>query len=278
MHKIKKVLKKLFTPVTIMVVPHSDSKSWSIKLPSLGVIASIVLWAGATIYLFSIAVNVVQYKKMNERLKYYSSQFIEVKATIDSLKKADTEFKRLFSFSSKEKMLENLDTSDSGSIDLETLKKQIKSTMENIGEIKDYLSQQRDIYVATPKGWPIEGQITSPFGLREHPVSGDSEFHSGVDIAAEPGRPVRATGEGIVSFSGWSGASGNLVVIEHGAGFSTLYAHNKMVAVKAGQRVKRGEIIGYVGSTGNSTGPHVHYEVWLNGRAVNPDTYLKGRS
>lgn len=278
MHKIKKVLKRLFTPVTIMVVPHSDSKSWSIKLPSLGIVASIILWSGATIYLFFIAVNVVQYKEMNERLKYYSSQFIEAKATIASLKKADIEFKRLFSFGSKEKILENLDTSDSGSIDVENLKKQIMITMENIGEIKDYLSQQRDIYVATPKGWPIEGQITSPFGLREHPMSGNSEFHSGVDIAAEPGRPVRATGEGIISFSGWSGANGNLVVIEHGAGFSTLYAHNKMVAVRAGQKVKRGEIIGYVGSTGNSTGPHVHYEVWLNGRAVNPDTYLKGRS
>jgi len=278
MHKIKKMLKKAFTPVTIMVVPHSDSKSWSIKLPSLGVIASIVLWAGATIYLISIGVNAVEYKEMNQRLKYYSSQFIEVKATIASLKKAESEFKRLFSFSSREKILENLDTSDSGSVDLDNLKKEIKKTMETVGEIKDYLSQQRDIYVATPKGWPVEGHVTSPFGLREHPTSGNSEFHSGVDIAAEPGRQVRATGEGIVSFSGWSGANGNLVVIEHGAGFSTFYAHNKMVAVRTGQRVKRGDTIGYIGSTGNSTGPHVHYEVWLKGKSVNPDSYLKGRS
>ena len=278
MNKIRKMLKKAFTPVTIMVVPHSDSKSWSIKLPSLGVIASVVLWAGATIYLISIGVNAVEYKEMNQRLKYYSSQFIEVKATIASLKQADTEFKRLFSFSSREKILENLDTSDSGSIDMDNLKKEIKITMESIGEIKDYLSQQRDIYVATPKGWPVEGRVTSPFGLREHPMSGESEFHSGVDIAAEPGHPVRATGEGIVSFSGWSGGNGNLVVIEHGAGFSTFYAHNKMVAVRTGQKVKRGDIIGYIGSTGNSTGPHVHYEVWLKGKATNPDSYLKGRS
>jgi murein DD-endopeptidase MepM/ murein hydrolase activator NlpD len=278
MHRIKKIVKKAFTPVTIMVIPHSDSKSWRIKLPSLGVIVSIVIWAGGSIYLFSIGVNAVKYKEMNQRLNYYASQFIEVKATIASLKKADTEFKRFFSFSSKEKILENLDTSDSGSIDMEDLKKQIRTTMASVGEIKDYLSQQRDIYVATPKGWPVEGYVTSPFGLREHPTSGESEFHSGVDIAAEPGRPVKATGEGIVSFSGWNGANGNLVVIEHGAGFSTFYAHNKMVAVRTGQRVKRGDIISYIGSTGNSTGPHVHYEVWLNGKAVNPDSYLKGRS
>lgn len=278
MHKLKKLLKKAFTPVTIMVVPHSDSKSWSVKLPSLGVLASVVIWAAVSIYLFSIAVNALEYKEMKQRLNYYASEFVELKATIASLKKAESEFKRLFSFSSKEKILENLDTSDSGSIDLENLKKEIKSTMENIGEIRDFLSQQRDIYVATPKGWPVEGRITSPFGQREHPTSGEREFHSGVDIAAEPGHPVRATGEGVVSFSGWSGTNGNLVVIEHGAGFSTFYAHNKMVGVRTGQRVKRGDIIGYIGSTGNSTGPHVHYEVWLNGRAVNPDTYLKGRS
>ncbi len=278
MHKIKKMLKKAFTPVTIMVVPHSDSRSWSFKLPSLGVIASIIFWAGATVYLFSSGVSTVEYREMSKRLKYYSAQFTEVEATIASLKKADTEFKRLFSFSSREKILENLDTSDSGSIDLENLKKQIRATMENVGEIKDYLSQQRDIFVATPKGWPVEGHVTSPFGLREHPTSGEREFHSGVDIAAEPGRPVRATGEGIISFAGWSGANGNLVVIEHGAGYSTFYAHNKMVAVSTGHKVKRGDIIGYVGSTGNSTGPHVHYEVWLNGRAINPDSYLKGRT
>lgn len=278
MHKLKKILKHAFTPVTIMVIPHSDSKSWSIKLPSLGVLTSIVLWVAGSIYLFSIAVNAVEYKEMSQRLNYYSSQFIELKDTMASLKKSEGEFKRLFSFGSKEKVLENLDTSDSGSIDVENLKKQIKSTMENVGEIRDFLSQKRDIYLATPRGWPVEGHITSPFGLREHPMSGKSEFHSGVDIAAGPGQPVMATGEGVVSFAGWSGANGNLVVIEHGAGFSTFYAHNKMVAVRTGQRVKRGDIISYLGSTGNSTGPHVHYEVWLNGRAVNPDVYLNGRS
>jgi murein DD-endopeptidase MepM/ murein hydrolase activator NlpD len=132
--------------------------------------------------------------------------------------------------------------------------------------------------VATPRGWPVEGRLSSPFGQREHPKTGKPEFHGGIDIAAEPGMAVRATGDGIVSFSGWSGANGNLIVIEHGAGFSTFYAHNKMVAVKTGQKVRRGDIISYVGSTGNSTGPHVHYEVWLNGRAVNPQTYLHGRS
>jgi murein DD-endopeptidase MepM/ murein hydrolase activator NlpD len=89
---------------------------------------------------------------------------------------------------------------------------------------------------------------------------------------------VRATADGIVSFSGWSGGNGNLVVLEHGFGYSTFFAHNKKVNVKVGQIIKRGDIISYIGSTGNSTGPHVHYEVWKDGKSVNPYKYLKGRS
>ncbi|MDI6763489.1 MAG: M23 family metallopeptidase [Thermodesulfobacteriota bacterium] len=151
-------------------------------------------------------------------------------------------------------------------------------TMETVGEMRDYLSQQRDLYRSTPRGWPVDGRITSPYGRREHPKSGDDEFHGGVDISTVPGMPVRATADGIVSFSGWSGGSGNLVVIEHGFRFSTFYAHNKMVNVKVGQKVKRGDIISYTGSTGNSTGPHLHYEVWREGHPVNPGSYLEGRS
>ncbi|MEJ2696668.1 MAG: M23 family metallopeptidase [Candidatus Sulfobium sp.] len=104
------------------------------------------------------------------------------------------------------------------------------------------------------------------------------EFHSGLDIAAEPGEPVRATADGIVIFAGWSGNNGNLVAIEHGLGFRTYYAHNRKVVVKVGQKVKRGQVISYVGSTGRSTGPHVHYEIWHEGKRVNPKKYIKGRS
>ncbi len=269
---------KAFTPVTIMLIPHSNARPLRLKAPSIGIFASLVLCLSAIIYLSSIAINVREYNRMKERLSYYSEQFSELKTTITSLKEAESEFTRLFSHGSKKKVLETLDSSDRGSIDLEGLKKQINTTMETVGEIKDYLSHQKDIYLATPAGWPVDGHITSPFGNREHPTSGEAEFHSGVDIAAEPGKPVRATADGVVIFSGWSGANGNLVAIQHGFGFSTFYAHNKIVAVKVGQKVKRGDVISYLGSTGNSTGPHVHYEVWRNGKPTNPDKYLKGRA
>lgn len=278
MRKIKILFKKAFTPITIMLIPHSNRKPFNLKIPSIGIFVSILLWLIGTVYVFSIAVDTFEYKRMKERLGYYSGQFIEMKATMSALKKAETEFRKLFSLNSKQKVLENVDTSNSGAIDMEALKQQIKKTMETVGDIKEYLSQQRDLYMATPKGWPVKGDITSSYGQREHPKTGEKDFHTGMDIGANPGNPVAATADGIVSFSGWNGGSGNLVVIEHGFGYSTFYAHNKMTTVKVGQRVKRGDIISYVGSTGNSTGPHLHYEVWRNGGPVNPKSFIEGRS
>jgi murein DD-endopeptidase MepM/ murein hydrolase activator NlpD len=278
MQRIRYVLKKVFTPITIMLIPHSNAKSLSLKVPSIGVFISVILWSIGMAYVFSIAIDALEYNRMKEKLDYYSAEFTELKSTISTLKKTEIEFKKLFSLKSKDKILENLDTSDTGSIDMESLKQQIKVTMENVGEIRDYLSQQRDLYLSTPKGWPTDGHITSPYGNRIHPLTGETEFHGGVDIATEPGTTVRATADGIVSFSGWSGNNGNLVVLEHGFGFSTFYAHNKKLLVTVGQKVKRGDVLGYVGSTGNSTGPHVHYEVWQKGHSVNPVTYLEGRS
>jgi murein DD-endopeptidase MepM/ murein hydrolase activator NlpD len=275
-HKIKGFLKKAFTPVTIMLIPHSKTRPVNFKVPFIGMFTTAMLCCFGIVYILSIAVDTFEYYRMKDKLNYYSQQFLELNKTMTALKKAETEFKRLFSMKSKEKVLENLDTSDSGSIDMENLKHQIKSTVESVGEIKDYLRTQRDIYVATPKGSPVVGMISSHYGQREHPRSGEENFHSGIDISSSPGNPVKATADGIVSFSGWSGGSGNLVVLEHGHGFSTFYAHNRSIPVKVAKKVKRGDIIGYVGSTGSSTGPHVHYEIWKDGKPIDPVNYLKG--
>ena len=261
-----------------MFIPHSDAKALRIKVPSIGILASIILWFIGMGYVYTVAVDALEYSRMKERVNYYSSQFIEMKKTMTSLQNAENEFRKLFSFKTKERILENIDTSDNGSIDMETLKEEIKLTMESVGEIRDYLSQQRDNYIATPKGWPVVGRISSPYGYREHPNTGMRDFHSGMDIASEPGTPVKATADGIVSFAGWSGGNGNLLALEHGLGFSTYYAHNRLVVVRVGQKIKRGDVIGYVGSTGNSTGPHVHYEVWKDGRSLNPITFIEGRT
>lgn len=277
MSKVRSLMKRAFTPITIMLIPHSNSKPINLKIPSIGIIISLLLWLTGTFYVISIGVKAIEYERMEERLLYYSSQFVELKATINALKKTEAEFRRIFSLGSKEKILENVQTTDSGSLDMEALREQIRKTMDTVESIREYLKNQKDIYMATPRGWPISGRITSYFGKRENPLHGGEDFHSGVDIAASSGTPVRATADGVVSFSGWSGGSGNLVVIEHGLGYSTFYAHNKTNLVKVGQQVKRGDIIAYSGATGNATGPHSHYEIWKDGRPVNPIPFLEGR-
>ena len=123
-------------------------------------------------------------------------------------------------------------------------------------------------------GWPVSGEITSPFGYRVHPIWGTTIYHSGIDIGVDEGTPVHAADGGVVVWSGWMGGYGYAVVIDHGNGLSTLYGHNSELAVDEGQSVAKGQVISYAGSTGNSTGPHVHFEVRVNGDPVDPMGYL----
>ena len=123
-------------------------------------------------------------------------------------------------------------------------------------------------------GWPVSGEITSPYGYRVHPIFGTTIYHSGIDIGVDEGTPVHAADGGVVVWSGWMGGYGYAVVIDHGNGLSTLYGHNSELAVDEGQSVAKGQVISYAGSTGNSTGPHVHFEVRANGDPVDPMGYL----
>ena len=123
-------------------------------------------------------------------------------------------------------------------------------------------------------GWPVSGEITSPYGYRVHPIWGTTIYHSGIDIGVDEGTPVHAADGGVVVWSGWMGGYGYAVVIDHGNGLSTLYGHNSELAVDEGQSVAKGQVISYAGSTGNSTGPHVHFEVRVNGDPVDPMGYL----
>lgn len=122
--------------------------------------------------------------------------------------------------------------------------------------------------------WPIMGEITSEYGWRTHPIYGDSRYHSGMDIAGDYGDPIVAAAAGTVIYSGWISGYGYAVIIDHGGGISTLYGHNEALAVGEGQTVSQGQVIAYCGSTGNSTGPHCHFEVREGGEPVDPMGYL----
>ena len=132
------------------------------------------------------------------------------------------------------------------------------------------VERRQALAAATPSIWPVAGWLSSSFGRRSDPFTGGADFHSGLDISADRGEPVRATADGSVESARASGNFGNLVVLNHGYGIATRYGHLSRFAVFEGQQIKKGDIVGYVGSTGRSTSPHVHYEILLNGRPTNP--------
>ena len=127
----------------------------------------------------------------------------------------------------------------------------------------------------TPSMWPVLGHITDGFGERLDPFSGEGAFHTGIDVASDYGAPVHATADGVVTIADNHAGYGRLVVIDHGFGITTWYAHLSAFATMAGSRIKRGQVVGYTGSSGRSTGPHVHYEVRVNNAPINPWRYMK---
>lgn len=157
--------------------------------------------------------------------------------------------------------------------DLTTLAQEIASREQSLRELQTHLDKKTAVLAATPTILPIKGLVTASYGYRKSPFTGKREFHEGMDIAAPYGTPVAATADGIVRFAGPAGSYGNVVFLDHGHGFATAYGHNSTIRVHARQRVRRGEIIAYVGNTGRTTGPHVHYEVHLDGVASNPLKY-----
>lgn len=127
---------------------------------------------------------------------------------------------------------------------------------------------------ARPSLWPVEGSIRSSFGVRSDPFSGEGAFHTGIDLAAARGTPVKCTADGVITTQGWSGGYGKLLIVDHGNGLETYYAHLSEFMVVPGQEVRRGQVIALSGGTGRSTGPHVHYEVRVHGTPVNPYSFL----
>ncbi|PKP95351.1 MAG: M23 family peptidase [Alphaproteobacteria bacterium HGW-Alphaproteobacteria-14] len=129
--------------------------------------------------------------------------------------------------------------------------------------------------ISVPSRMPLEGaQLTSSYGMRNHPVLGGRRQHQGIDLAAPTGTPVYATADGVIGRADWYSSYGLYISINHGASMETRYAHMSRLAVAAGDNIKKGDLIGYVGSTGRSTGPHLHYEVRVDGLAVNPIPYM----
>jgi murein DD-endopeptidase MepM/ murein hydrolase activator NlpD len=146
-----------------------------------------------------------------------------------------------------------------------------------LNNVRSGVEKRQALAAATPSIWPVPGWLSSPYGNRRDPFTGGSDFHPGLDISADYGQPVHATADGTIISASRNGSYGNLVVIDHGYGITTRYGHLSRFAVSDGQQIHRGDVIGYVGSTGRSTSSHLHYEVLVNGQLTNPMKLLAGR-
>ncbi|MFH1624507.1 MAG: M23 family metallopeptidase [Pseudomonadota bacterium] len=158
--------------------------------------------------------------------------------------------------------------------DLEYLEKEAAIEEHSLRELHEFLQERKSILASTPSIWPTAGWVTSGFGYRKSPFTGLREFHKALDIATRLDTPIIAPADGFVTYAGREGGLGKLMVIDHGYGIVTRYAHLSKTFTKSGQKVKRGEKIATVGNTGRSTGPHLHYEVRVGGVPVNPKRYV----
>jgi murein DD-endopeptidase MepM/ murein hydrolase activator NlpD len=151
------------------------------------------------------------------------------------------------------------------------LLRNVLGTLEDsLASVKTKVENQQALARATPSIWPVAGWLSSGFGNRTDPFTGQPDYHAGLDISADKGTPVHATADGVVELAGYNGNYGNCIVLAHGFGIATRFGHLSGYAVGLGQKVKRGETIGYVGATGRATSSHLHYEILLNGQPINP--------
>ncbi|HIE64743.1 MAG TPA: M23 family metallopeptidase [Nitrospiria bacterium] len=167
-----------------------------------------------------------------------------------------------------------LRTTSSIRSDLGELREKSIRQEKSFQELAEAVRSRQALWASTPSVWPTDGWVSSSFGKRISPFTGRFQRHKGIDIAARPGTAIIAPAGGVVSYSRFNGGFGKFLKLNHGYGYVTHYGHLSKASVKVGQKVKRGEIIGYVGNTGLSTGPHLHYEVFVNSIPVDPMKYI----
>ena len=292
---------------TILVLTDGTTRPHQVRvaLRTLGIVL-------AGVVLLTLLLTFVGYRALTREVDY--QEFASLRAAVQAqhgmaaqLETLQQELSRLRTFDTQIRRLAGLDTAPRGSgstlavgggtlelskalkaseeaetgtllqrlvQDLERLEREIALRGESLQAVQEYLTKQKDRLAATPSLWPTEGQVTSRFGPRTSPFTGQPQHHTGVDIAAPPGTPIRAPAAGVVTFAGTLPGYGNVLVLTHGFGFKTFYGHNQRNVVGKGQAVTRGQQIATVGNTGYSTGAHLHYEVLLNDTPHDPLKYI----
>jgi murein DD-endopeptidase MepM/ murein hydrolase activator NlpD len=284
---------------TLIVVPHAKARfrrfQISVKLAkwTLGVVGAVALAvAGILVHYTWITTQVYELRqlraenqvlraktheyeqsagKLQVRLKGLQSMVTKlgVMAGVDQVL-PDAEVGGVGGVSSLESVAPSLDAGPS----LRDMDRSISELTQRSSHLEEFYRDQKLLLASTPSVWPVRGYLSASFGNRIDPFTGQKDFHSGIDISTPVGTKVQAPADGVVIFSGAKGAYGNAVVIDHGYGILTRYAHLDGFNVRPGQRIRRNDVIGFVGNTGRSTAPHLHYEVWVRDQARNPIQYI----
>lgn len=251
----------------------------------------------AATFLFSERMTALKYFTENQMLKKkiteYNKKLAEIEAKVNYLNEYEQKIRDLskelkispkyLPQGGKETSLNSLDIEKKISTedvekrlkDAEAIKKQLEEKEKSMSELLDLLNGVKLVVDSTPTILPANGWISSYYGRRVSPFGRGIVFHEGIDISLRPGTPIRATAGGVVVYAGWQQGYGRLVVIDHGFGYKTKYAHNSTIKVKVGQRVKRGTVVALSGNSGDSTGPHCHYEILVGNKTVDPLKFMK---
>ncbi len=275
---------------TVIFVPHARARfrKWRITNRQLGILGGTfaVLFIGSLFTTWSFFTNTIDRAEL-DRVRTENESLRQVNGSFeDSIRELENQLDQFESKTRELAIVAGLESVEAGQTagiggpnqpepaGLLGLSERSESLSGDLGRVGEALDERRRWISATPAITPVRGILTSGFGYRSDPVTGKRSLHQGVDISTAPGRPVRVTADGVVITAERMGQLGKAVYVSHGYGLVTRYGHLSSIDVEPGQRVRRGDPIGRVGSTGKSTGYHLHYEVREDGRAVNPIAYL----
>ena len=293
--------------LSLIIVPHTKTSCRTLNFSQKALRA---LGAGSVILVVALTVVLVDYISMSSvrrKFSVLSEETVEQKALIAGYERSIGELREtianLESYAKKINIMAGLKSPDvltapaglgggpseadlaaNGSVyksgpqvspvTVQNLSEKAESIERNLNSLVGYFESESLRLASTPSVLPAAGWLSSRFGHRTDPFTGTWTMHWGVDISTNVGNPIVATADGIVIKVQYDKYLGNSVTISHGNGFTTVYGHMSKFAVKAGKKVKRGEVIGYIGKTGKAAGPHVHYEVWKDGKKVDPSNYI----
>jgi murein DD-endopeptidase MepM/ murein hydrolase activator NlpD len=282
--------------ITFMILPHNSMRNvlrinipyWLATLLSL--LAALVLISIVSFFIYStsITTKILHYKSLQAENKIQSTQIKtffektkELEEGINELEERDQELREMLGLKKVKKTSNNdlktnyvAETFDVMQKRLAVLKQRIEDRKLQYAMLEDVAQDKVYRFNNFPSIWPVSGVVFQPFGMRRHPFTGRQEFHKGVDIPAWVGCPIRVAADGVIVYSDWSRGYGQTVIVDHGNGYLTLYAHCERLLAQPGDYVTKGQLIAKVGSTGLSTGPHVHYEVQYQNKPINAERFL----